>query len=613
MQREELFMDTELKDKTYLSDIIGDSFKTWKPRDIITIKASTGSGKTHFCLHDYLKYVYEKNMPSTSPFIPSQNKKVQKVLYLVNRKILKQQIQEEIASISNDVRINSNLFPICSISSIITVDTYQNIEEKLSSSVFYLLNELQQYDIVIYDEAHYFYSDSNFNTYTSLSYDYLRYTFQKKIQIFISATLNNIEPLIRKYKPYIDLSIDALRPHYLKPYESEKCYSYVNLNVFEDKNDIINFIINNNESKSEKWLIFVDNKEYGKKLKEQLTPKGNLNNISTSDVIYIDAEYQNNEEASSAVNILTKDNYINKKIIITTAVMDNGISFHDNNLRNIVIFSDTEEEFIQMLGRKREDGKKINIYVYLYNAEHFRRRLTSIQSKINAYNFCNNQISSMYKTQRTSPGLQYYQSYTPELTYLSPIESFIEKIPVYPYNQQIVLKKMIADNLFYENCKSFIYSFNGLLAINQFSVERLIKLNEFYESMKKQLETNPYAFLNQICQWLGFSSEEEKKYHMINFVNNKREKLQKIIDSFTKNELSRDDNIELKKATYDELKYLVTIDNFEKKVIDNDLGRKDHPYKPDHFNKLMELLNLPYTMYSTKRGSVKITSKNSNS
>lgn len=32
--------------------------------------------------------------------------------------------------------------------------------------------------------------------------------------------------------------------------------------------------------------------------------------------------------------------------------MDNGISIHDVNLKNIVIMCDTKEEFIQMLGRK---------------------------------------------------------------------------------------------------------------------------------------------------------------------------------------------------------------------------------------------------------------------
>ena len=43
--------------------------------------------------------------------------------------------------------------------------------------------------------------------------------------------------------------------------------------------------------------------------------------------------------------------------MIATAVMDNGVSFHDTALRNMVIFADTKEEFIQMLGRKRTDGK----------------------------------------------------------------------------------------------------------------------------------------------------------------------------------------------------------------------------------------------------------------
>lgn len=54
-----------------------------------------------------------------------------------------------------------------------------------------------------------------------------------------------------------------------------------------------------------------------------------------------------------------------KKILITTSVMDNGISLEDEYLRNIVIMADTKETFIQMLGRKRikNNNEKLNLYI----------------------------------------------------------------------------------------------------------------------------------------------------------------------------------------------------------------------------------------------------------
>lgn len=71
--------------------------------------------------------------------------------------------------------------------------------------------------------------------------------------------------------------------------------------------------------------------------------------------------------------------------MIATAVMDNGVSFHDTALRNMVIFADTKEEFIQMLGRKRTDGKTINLYVCRRDREHFRKRFVAAKEILKIY------------------------------------------------------------------------------------------------------------------------------------------------------------------------------------------------------------------------------------
>lgn len=146
---------TEDNGKLYLSHIIRDEYKSWKQHNIIVINAPTGCGKTHFCLNTYLKYLGSKN---------------QNMLYLVNRSILKKQLLEEVNFISNRTTLtNENPYPL---KSHIYIDTYQNIEKSLSVGKD-LSDVLFKYDVVVYDEAHYFFSDSNFNPYTKLSYDYL--------------------------------------------------------------------------------------------------------------------------------------------------------------------------------------------------------------------------------------------------------------------------------------------------------------------------------------------------------------------------------------------------------------------------------------------------------
>jgi hypothetical protein len=64
-------------------------------------------------------------------------------------------------------------------------------------------------------------------------------------------------------------------------------------------------------------------------------------------------------------NILL-NNQFDCKCLIATKALDNGINIDDVLLRNIVIITLDEIDFIQMLGRKRvniEDAQRINVYI----------------------------------------------------------------------------------------------------------------------------------------------------------------------------------------------------------------------------------------------------------
>lgn len=69
-------------EKRFVSDVIGTEYSDWKMRDEIFIQAPTGTGKSSFILYHYLFfYAIEKGI---------------KILYLVNRRILRDQIAEEL-------------------------------------------------------------------------------------------------------------------------------------------------------------------------------------------------------------------------------------------------------------------------------------------------------------------------------------------------------------------------------------------------------------------------------------------------------------------------------------------------------------------------------------
>lgn len=72
------------------------------------------------------------------------------------------------------------------------------------------------------------------------------------------------------------------------------------------------------------------------------------------------------------------------KVCIVTAVVDAGVSFKDDLLSNVVIFSLLPDTIIQVLGRKRRSRgskEKVNMYVYCPSLKMLNRRLSENQDK----------------------------------------------------------------------------------------------------------------------------------------------------------------------------------------------------------------------------------------
>lgn len=76
------------KNFEYISDEIGEKYLKWKERDIIFINAPTGSGKSYFMLHNFLKQVIKRGW---------------RMLYLVNRRILKEQLKKELEEVEDEI------------------------------------------------------------------------------------------------------------------------------------------------------------------------------------------------------------------------------------------------------------------------------------------------------------------------------------------------------------------------------------------------------------------------------------------------------------------------------------------------------------------------------
>lgn len=285
----------------YVSNIIKQKeIEKWQKGDNILIKSQTGTGKSHFIMNTLSCY-YEKNNLKT--------------LIFSNRDLLKQQNKRN--ALRNVECIN-----------------YQFIEQLDPEK---LEEKLAHYDVINFDECHYFFKDASFNYNTEKILKYaLKQTNQ--IKIFSSATP---EPLF-----YTGIK-------FAYQYDIPKNYSFIEKIIFyDDIADILDEIIQS-ENKS---LCFFSNATKACKFAlahsndaQFYCSKGNsLWRVADKDI---------------ALDIVINYTF-SKKVLATTTVLENGVTIIDSALKNIVIDFYDPITILQTLGRKRIQSKdKITLYL----------------------------------------------------------------------------------------------------------------------------------------------------------------------------------------------------------------------------------------------------------
>lgn len=574
----------------YLSEKIGDDYLSWKGGQVIQITSPTGSGKTYFMLHKLMGRAIERG---------------EKILYCVNRRILARQLEEELyGKISVEMSSRyGNLYR--GINEHITIMTYQSIERAILENNVDLINKLRKmYAIVVYDECHYFYSDANFNTNTELSYDCLRTLFVGKIQIFMSATMKNMQPFIESRniiflgdegeiwgdvtaQNRMMIDICSTNP---KPYDIKNTYKNIKLTVFENIEKLIVVVAENVKKERKKWLLFVDSIELGRKLKDK------IEDMDVENVVFIDANYSKDEIAHQAVDELAKKQLISKSVIISTSVMDNGISFHDLDLRNIVLLADTEESFIQMLGRKRNDSKQLNVYICKRDAQYFRKRLDYARRILKFYEYHRAIFNKMFMVQLGNT-TEYDCKEVPANPYM-----FWERTRwIWPYfKQQKIIADIMGNDQYYRYAKKIYYSINGVFAVNHFAIGKYENLVKFYQNIVEELQNNENAFAELQAKWLGLEAEKIEEYIQSSeeeIFKKNSETLNSKIEMVCDKNLNRNDAIQFKISIKEEALYFLEKikDQINSNVI-SDLKKKDRPITPETFELIIQQAQLPYKM-----------------
>ncbi|MFP5111851.1 DEAD/DEAH box helicase family protein [Bacillaceae bacterium C204] len=474
----------------WVSDSIGDDYKKWNKGDTVLIQAQTGTGKTYF-----IKEVLLDELDSND-----------RLLFISNRTNLKRQIKKDLLK-KHNLTIPETLEELDGITKIekVSITSYHAISDNNKDSMYGSGEKwnLGNYDYIVMDEVHFLFSDSGFNNKTRFAYDELvREHFPYSIKIFISATMHEIRSPIIKRVEQLKSSGFGLDNYNIHEYNTGNDYSYITAKYFNKINNIINLI--KNDMSDEKWLIFIsDIGRDGNRILEELgDEKCSLIKSGT-----------NSDELTSIIN----DSKFNKKVLISTKAMDNGVNIDDPLLKNIVIMTWDRISFIQMLGRKRIDidnAETVNLYIPTRYKNSFRSKLNDYYKKKKAVKLLNNDK------------MEFYRKFDNALK---------------DFNGM--------NDIFYREFST------GEIKFNEIGCARLLGDIKFAEYMVAKFDyIGKYAFIHEQLSWLGLkdSNYDENMITEV-VVNEEVDSLNKYLNSVVGEKLFNDDQQKLSDLIINEL------------------------------------------------------------
>lgn len=183
-------------------------------------------------------------------------------------------------------------------------------------------------------------------------------------------------------------------------YDMERNYDYVEVHSikfsspqaskeYEDSAQVSNppykseysNLIKEIEAHTEKWIIFIQDKDDAEKLAKYFNdtvPKDNQQGNHAKLAAFICAESKQpgqRGDHTTYKHIVCNEKF-DERILFATSVLDNGINICDSSVKNVAIFSLDSVSFLQMLGRiRRKKDIKIRLYVPEYQVGQIEQML----------------------------------------------------------------------------------------------------------------------------------------------------------------------------------------------------------------------------------------------
>lgn len=469
----------------YISSYLEEEVSHWRPGDVVFISASPGSGKNYFvheCLYEYCK----------------DSDEYDEVCLLVNRKVLYRQQVNDAKNhelIRGRRKVGMNIF------------TYQQMCDDLSISSK-VMEKVTASRYIVCDECHFFLSDAEFNPGIQKILEQILMLYPQKILIFMSGTIEEVKPLIedalnsmytqlipeREFQFADECSDNTCQTAWLEDddgfsgeldenesyypptprvheyvFKSDMSEKILDIKYFEDILEIADEVV---LAKGEKWLIFVKSKKDANRLLDAIEAKN-----PKIRVVLVDADTngkahvkKDNLDGQEELQKIENNEKFECDVLISTTVLDNGISLKDESLCHIVLHTQDRVEFLQMLNRKRQLSKTDKAILYVWKGS---------QSEFKKYMERNNKIY-WWLCEHLSMSME---------KWIQTIRKDWSKVDI------------LCSNYYIESSRKE-------MGLSELSLERHRMLKLTLERYVSEMEKDSDYFLKEQCRWLGIEMSD---------------------------------------------------------------------------------------------------------
>lgn len=354
--------------KRYLAEIFDEKdFKKWLQKKKVLLNFPTGRGKTTLILDKFI------------PFCRTQKKKC---LILSNRRLLNEQYNFDLAERYESLK---------ELQEDVVLMTYHALVQVLITRGE-LKNFLNQFDAVIVDECHFFYSDSDFNGFgTYVLLQELIYSCYFKTIVFMTATAKEVRKILYevfdkvekryRYENQERVSTEGYKlSDFDYDFEDDVDYSHIIPTFVADVESLAYNIANS----SGKTVVFIDNKRIAEEFKKMLIE---IDKTLDKNIVLLNSELLEKDIKNPITRELVLRNRFEAKILLTTSVLDNGVSVHDDKIENIVIATESRVSFLQMLGRVRtEMVSECKLFIFPRKASYYECRVEQYREQLTQLN-----------------------------------------------------------------------------------------------------------------------------------------------------------------------------------------------------------------------------------